>query len=178
MPAWSSWPVAAAGMIDEKVARPATVDDLITVVRALNESGADYLLIGGYALYALGYERATTDIDILVPATLDSGARVKRALLALPDGVAADIDLAWFEEKATIRVADEFVVDVMFNACGENYKSLLPFRRTVMLDDGTPVCTVDLEGLLKTKQTVRSKDVGDRLALERALAELTRERKP
>lgn len=165
-------------MTEDKVARPATVDDLITVVRALNESGADYLLIGGYALYALGYERATTDIDILVPATLDSGERVRDALLVLPDRVAAEMDPAWFEEKATIRVADEFVVDVMFNACGESYESLLPFRHTVVLDDGTPVQTVDLEGLLKTKQTVRSKDVGDRLALECALAELTRKEQP
>ncbi len=165
-------------MTDEKVARPATVDDLITVVRALNESDADYLLIGGYALYALGYERATTDIDILVPATFASGEMIRRALLVLPDRVAADIDPAWFEEKATIRVADEFVVDVMFNACGESYETLLPFRRTVVLDDGTPVHTVDLEGLLKTKQTVRSKDIGDRMALERALAELTRKQKP
>jgi hypothetical protein len=63
----------------------------------------------------------------------------------------------------------------MFNACGERYESLLPHAQTIVLDDGTPVKTVDLEGLLKTKRTVRSKDVGDRLALERALAEMQRQ---
>lgn len=107
-----------------------------------------------------------------MPPTRDSAKRVIRALLLLPDRVAADIDPMWFEEGNTIRVADEFVVDVMFNSCGESYASLLPHAQTVLLEDGTPVRTLDFAGLLKTKQTVRSKDIGDRLALERALAEL------
>lgn len=161
-------------MAEDKTSRAATTDDLLRVIRALNDQGADYLLIGGYALYAHGYQRATTDIDILVPATRESATRVTQALLLLPDRAAGQIDPAWFEEGNTIRVADEFVVDVMFNACGESYESLLPHVQTVILDDGTPVTTIDLEGLLKTKQTVRSKDAGDRLALERALAEMKR----
>ena len=38
-----------------KVARAANIDDLKALLRALNDCGADYLLIGGYALHALGY---------------------------------------------------------------------------------------------------------------------------
>jgi len=57
----------------------------------------------------------------------------------------------------------------MFNACGGTYASLLPHAQTAVLEDGTPARTVDLAGLLKTKQTMRSKDAGDRLALKRAL---------
>lgn len=49
--------------------RPATLEDLKTLIRTLNDQGADYLLIGGYALFAHGYHRATTDINVLVPAT-------------------------------------------------------------------------------------------------------------
>jgi hypothetical protein len=156
---------------DSKEARPATFDDLLNVVRALNAQGAEYLLVGDYALFAHGYVRATTDIDILVPPTTASAERVIRALLLLPEGVAAGIDPVWFAEGNTIRVADEFVVDVMFNACGESYESLLPHAQTIVLDDGTPIRTVDLDGLLKTKRTVRDKDKIDRLALERAIAE-------
>jgi hypothetical protein len=163
--------------VAERTARAATFDDLLSVIRALNDQGAEYLLIGGYALYAHGYQRATTDIDILVPPTRNSAERTIRALLLLPDRVAAEIDPAWFEEGNTIRIADEFVVDVMFNSCGESYASLQPHAQTVLLDDGTPVRTLDFEGLLKTKP-VRSKDVGDRLVLERALAELKRKSEP
>jgi hypothetical protein len=80
-----------------------------------------------------------------------------------------NIDAAWFAEGDTIRVADAFVVDLMFNACGESYESLQPYAVTVDFD-GVPLRTVNLEGLLKTKQTSREKDHMDRMILERALA--------
>lgn len=54
----------------DEFSRPATLDDLKTLLRSLNEHGADYLLIGGYALAAHGYQRATINIDVMVPATL------------------------------------------------------------------------------------------------------------
>ncbi|MGH8480182.1 MAG: hypothetical protein ACREXK_11550 [Gammaproteobacteria bacterium] len=76
------------------LARPATVEDLKLLLRALDEHGVDYVLIGGYTLYALGYR--------------------------------------------------------------------------------VPVRTLDIEGLLKTKQTLREKDKLDRDILERALGELKR----
>ncbi len=153
----------------ERSARAAGVDDLKKVLHALNEQGVEYVLIGGYALLAFGYQRATTDIDLLLPRSRENGERVKRALLALPDGVAKDIDLAWFDEDETIRVADEFVVDLLFNACGETMESLRP--HVVTLDfEGVPLRTLDVEGLLKTKQSPREKDRLDRGVLERALA--------
>ncbi len=154
-------------MADE-VARAATLDDLKLLLAALHREGAHYLLIGGYALAALGYLRATVDIDILVPADAAEGEKIKRALLVLPEGVAAGLDTAWFAEGDNIRVADSFVVDVMFNACGETYESLLACQEVIDLD-GVPVRTVSAAGLLRTKQTVRPKDVADRLLLERVL---------
>jgi predicted nucleotidyltransferase len=153
-----------------KLARPASVDDLKLLLRALNDHGVDYLLIGGYALYALGYQRGTVDIDVVLRPTRDEGEKVKRALLLLPDGVAKDLDPEWFAEGETIRVADAFVVDLMFNACGETYESLLPYAVTIDLD-GVPIRTLGLEGLLKTKQSMRDKDRLDREVLERAIAE-------
>ena len=154
-----------------KLARPASVDDLKLLLRALNEHGVDYLLIGGYALYALGYQRGTVDIDIVLRPTREQGERAKGALLRLPDGVARELDPEWFAEGETIRLADAFVVDLMFSACGETYESLLPYAVTIDFD-GVPVRTLNLEGLLKTKQTSRDKDRLDREVLERALAEL------
>lgn len=162
-------------MADEPggAARPASVADLKLLIGALNAQGVEYLLIGGYALFALGYQRATTDIDILLRPALDQGVRTRDALLVLPDQAARDLLPEWFVEGETIRVADAFVVDLLFSACGESYDSLLPHAVTVDLE-GVPVRTLDLEGLLKTKQSQREKDRGDRLILERALIELHR----
>lgn len=152
----------------EQFSRPATLEDLKLLIRALNESGADYLLIGGYSLFVHGYHRSTVDIDILVEPSEDAGRKLRSALMLLPDQAAREIDPSWFVDGENIRVADQFVVDVMFNAGGETYDTLKKHAETVDLD-GLPIRTVDLEGLLRTKQSMREKDVADRIILERAL---------
>lgn len=152
----------------DEYCRPASLDDLKALIDSMNRQHVDYLLIGGYALFVHGYHRATTDIDVLVPATVESGAKVKAALMVLPDQAAKDLEPEWFAEGENIRVADAFLVDVMLNACGETYDTLKQYAVTVDLE-GIPVRTVSLQGLLRTKQTMRDKDVADRHILERAL---------
>ena len=142
---------------NDEPARAATVDDLKRLLAALAAEQVDYVLIGGYALHALGYQRATVDIDLLLRPERDQGERVRRALLTLPDKAAEALDPEWFTEGDTIRVADAFVIDLMFNACGESIESLR--KHIVAVDlDGVGVRTLDLEGKLETKQPGRDKD--------------------
>ncbi len=127
----------------EEFSRPPTLEDLKSLIRALNEHGAEYLLIGGYALFAHGYQRATTGIDLLVPSTRESGEKIRQVLMVLPDGSAKVLESRWFVEGETIRLADAFVVDILFNACGETYQTLQKHAETIDLD-GVPVRTIDL----------------------------------
>ncbi|MBI5574415.1 MAG: nucleotidyltransferase [Elusimicrobia bacterium] len=154
----------------ELESRPATLEDLKKVIKSLNDNNVDYLLIGGYAIYTHGFERTTRDIDILVPLNKINGEKVIKALLVLPDKCAKDIDLSWFEEDAVIRLGDEIVVDIMFNACGETYDSLKKYAETIEFD-GIKIRTVNLEGLLLTKKGLRDKDIPDRIILKKALEE-------
>jgi hypothetical protein len=85
--------------------RPASYDDLTALVQALNLTSAEYLLIGGYALFAHGYHHATTGIDL----------------------------------------------------------------------DGISARTIDLQRLSFAKQTLRDRDVADRIVLNRALSALRTE---
>ena len=62
--------------------RPATWEDVKRLARYLEEAGAEYALIGGYALAANGLLRQTEDIDILV----NPSAAITRALDELRDG--------------------------------------------------------------------------------------------
>jgi hypothetical protein len=157
--------------------RHASLEDLKLLIQSLNQQHADYLLIGGYALFIHGYHRATTDIDVLVPANLQAGQKIKTALMVLPDQAAKDLEPEWFAEGDNIRVADAFVVDVMLNACGETYETLKQHAITVDLE-GIPVRTVTLEGLLRTKKTMRDKDIADRHVLEQAIAVYQQNLKP
>jgi predicted nucleotidyltransferase len=152
----------------EEFSRPATLEDLKLLLRSLNEHGADYLLIGGYALAAHGYQRATIDIDVLVPGTVASGQRIKEALMVLPDQAAKYLEPEWFEEGENIRVADAIIVDLLLNANGPSFDTLCHNAETIDLD-GIPVKTISLEGLLLAKQTMRDKDAMDRILIERAL---------
>ena len=153
----------------QEFSRPATLDDLKLLLRSLNEHGVEYFLIGGYALAAHGYQRATIDIDVMVAANAQVGQRLKDALMVLPDQAAKDIEPEWFEEGENIRVADAFVVDIMLNANGQTFEALRQYAQTIDLD-GIPLQTISLEGLLLTKQTMRDKDTQDRHIIERALA--------
>jgi hypothetical protein len=56
--------------------------DFVEMLSALSAAGADYLIVGAYAMAAHGWPRATGDIDIWVRPTPDNAARVLRALEA------------------------------------------------------------------------------------------------
>jgi hypothetical protein len=53
------------------------------VVPALNASGARFVVIGGFAVIAHRFVRATRDIDILVPDDAENDGRVVRGLTSL-----------------------------------------------------------------------------------------------
>jgi len=54
--------------------------DYQEMLSALNDAGADYLVVGAYALAAHGNMRATGDIDIWVRPTLENARKVWLAL--------------------------------------------------------------------------------------------------
>ena len=55
--------------------------DLIELLRALNDAGADYLIVGGYAFAVHGRVRATKDVDIFVGTDRSNARKVWQALL-------------------------------------------------------------------------------------------------
>jgi hypothetical protein len=143
-------------------------DALLRLLRRFQAEGVDYILIGGFAVRLNGFVRATEDIDVLLPSSVDNGRKVIRALDFLPSS--RELDPAWFEadpeEPDSIRVADELLIDLHFAANGHSYENLLPHVRVVNVH-GVPIRTLDVQGLLKTKTTGRDKDRADLHVLER-----------
>ena len=156
-------------MPESEYSRPASLEDLKKVIKSLNDNNAKYILIGGYALFSHGYHRATEDIDLLIPSNAASSKAIIDSLMVLADKESANLEAEWFEEGENIRLADEIVVDLIFKTCGETYEILKPYIEIIDLD-GIQVKTLNLDGLLKTKQSMREKDSIDRTVLERAKA--------
>jgi hypothetical protein len=148
-------------------------DGLLRLLARFQAEGVQYVLVGGQAVRLNGFVRATEDIDILLPSSIDNGRRVIRAL----DFLASSLELVaeWFEvppgEPENIRVADELLIDLLFAANGQTYESLQDHVRVLSVD-GVEVRTLDIEGLLKTKTDYRDKDRIDREALLRLLQQL------
>jgi cytochrome P450 len=134
---------------------------LILLCRLLNEAGAEYVVIGGWAVIQYGYGRTTGDVDLIVDTSPKNFEKVKKAMLGLPDGAIKEVQPGDLDQYVVIRVADEFVVDLMKAACGIDYaeakKSIQWFTvRNVKIPFANP------ELLLRTKQTYRDKDSADR----------------
>lgn len=157
--------------------RPATWEDVKRLARYLEEAGAEYALIGGYALAAHGLVRLTEDIDVLVEPSLANSRRWIVALARLPDAAAraleSDPDVFAGQKRYAIRINDEFTVDVLPSAAGASWEELRPFVEDVDLD-GQRIRVLSLEGLLRTKSGSRPKDQADAAAIARALQELGR----
>lgn len=150
---------------DPSYARAPEPDDLIRICRALNEAGARYVLIGGFAVVAHGATRFTRDIDLLIDDTPDNVARVQRALSVLADNAAAEAGDNDIRDHVVVRVADEVVVDLMGRACGLSYADVAQDVEQRDLG-GTLVPVASPATLIRTKDTCRPQDAIDRAFLE------------
>jgi hypothetical protein len=74
---------------DRGESRAPRLKDLLDLCRALNQEGAAYVLIGGFAVILHGFVRATKDVDFLVDPSESNIQAVKRAMATLPDNAAA-----------------------------------------------------------------------------------------
>jgi hypothetical protein len=101
--------------------REPSVEDLVELCRWLNEARAKYLVVGGFAVRAAGYDRRTMDIDLLIEPGPQNEARVFAALAHLPDRAVDELSPGEVEKYAVVRVADEIVIDLMSTASGIAY---------------------------------------------------------
>ncbi len=67
---------------DGEYSRAPRIDELARICAALNQAGARYVLIGGFAVISYGLDRTTKDIDLLVSA--DDAAPIMDAFVKLP----------------------------------------------------------------------------------------------
>jgi len=116
------------------------------------------------AIIQAGLTRATEDIDLLVDTAPENQERVRKALLELPDQAIRDMTDDDLDKYVVVRVADEFIVDLMKNACGVEYAEASGMVDFVTID-GVAIPFANPELLWKTKQTLRDKDRPDRAFL-------------
>jgi predicted nucleotidyltransferase len=150
---------------DGPYAREPQIEDLLRICQALNDAGARYILIGGFAVIVHGGARTTKDIDLLVDSSPENITRVKQGLRILEDRAVDDVADTDVARYTVVRVADEVVVDLMALACGIDYDHAAADAVTITID-GVAMTVASPATLIRTKNTVRPSDAADRLYLE------------
>lgn len=155
--------------LDAQECREPTLEDLVRLCSALNEAGARYVVVGGFAIRIAGYSRTTVDIDLLVETGSENEARVIQGLMSLPDQAVREIKPGEVAEFGVVRVADEILVDLMRSGCQVDYAAAIPdaVHREI---NGVRIPFASPLTLWKMKQTHREKDIPDRLFLRQLLA--------
>jgi hypothetical protein len=155
---------------DAPSARAPEPEDLARIGGALNDAGARYVLIGGFAVIAHGGGRFTKDIDLLVDDAPENVARLRVGLSVLADNAAREVADLDIRTHTVVRVVDEVIVDLMGMACGLTFADAVPDAEMhEVLGVSIPVASPAT--LIRTKNTYRPQDAIDRAFLEALLRE-------
>ena len=153
------------------ISRPPIQADLVNLCRELNERGAKYVVIGGFAIIAAGFPRVTTDVDLMVAADRENEAKVFAALSTLPDNAVRELQPGELQQYNVIRVGDEILVDLLRSAGGIDYAEAA--KHVVVHEiEGVPIPFASPQLLWRMKAvTHREKDAGDLVFLRQWFAE-------
>ena len=156
---------------NELAPREPTVEDLRDLCRELNQRGAKYVVIGGFAMRAANYNRTTMDIDLMVAADSENEAKVFAALSTLPDNAVRELRPGELQTHSVIRVGDEILVDLLRSAGGIEYEEAA--KEVVVREvDGVPIPFASPRLLWRMKiVTHREKDTDDLLFLRQWFAQ-------
>jgi hypothetical protein len=155
----------------ELAPREPTVEDLRDLCRELNQRGAKYVVVGGFAIRAANYNRRTMDVDLIVAPDAENEAKVFSALSTLPDNAVRELQPGELLQYSVIRVGDEILVDLMRSAGGIDYAEAA--KDIVVREvDGVPIPFASPRLLWRMKAvTHREKDAGDLVFLRHWFAE-------
>ena len=139
-------------------------DDFRDLLVALADAGADFLLIGGWALALHGYGRGTDDLDVWVRATPDNAARVFQALRAFGAPIAAHgirPELFASEEYGYRMGRKPSLIEILTTIDGISFEDAWQDHRVVALE-GRRIPVISRRALLQNKKASgRAKDLAD-----------------
>lgn len=141
--------------------------DFRDMLSALSDEGAEYLLVGAYAVAVHGIPRATGDLDLWVRASAQNAARVLRALarFGAPLNDVREADLTTAGIVVQIGVPPRRI-DLLTTLDGLDFDAAWQ-RRTHVDVEGLRVPVISRADLIRNKKAVgRPQDLADVARLE------------
>lgn len=138
--------------------------DFQDFIKALNEAGVRYVLIGGYAVILHGYNRTTGDLDIWVERSKENYLRLVRAFQLF--GMAVfDMTPSNFLENSELDVftfgRPPVSIDIMLRVKGLDFEDTYGHAEQKVVE-GLNIRLISLPDLLEAKiKSGRNKDFDD-----------------
>lgn len=143
-----------------------SLKQLLDVCRRLTEHDVKYAVIGGWAIYIHGYERATRDIDLLVDDSADNILKLKKALRDLLPEACEELNPSDVNQNVVVRMAGESLVIDLIRRVGDiTYNSLKDHVQNELINEVT-IPIADLRTMIELKRGVRDVDKRDYLFLK------------
>lgn len=131
-----------------------------------------FLTVGGVACALCGFVRTTEDMDILVARDTSNLEKLLHVLGSFGEGHARELSVGDFtDDEGSIRVVEDFPLDIFVRMRGFTYDTLLPHRAWHEAS-GSKIPYLNAQGLILLKQeSEREKDRIDVSALRQLLDE-------
>ncbi len=141
--------------------------DFVEMLCALNETGADFLIIGAHAVAAHGHPRATGDLDIWIRLSTKNAQRVFQALQAFGAPL-TNLSLEDLSQPDTVFQigVSPFRIDLLTSITGVDFVQAWQNKMAMTIEEQDVFC-IGLDDLIVNKKaTGRPKDLADIDSLE------------
>ena len=146
--------------------------DFRDMLSCLIDEGAEFIVVGAYALAAHGFPRATGDIDIWVSVSADNARRIMRAMTKF-GAPASGISEEDFKSSDTVIQlgVEQCRIDLLTGIDGVEFRKAWERKVSITVAD-LEIHILSKADLLKNKlATGRDKDQGDIAWLKKNLGE-------
>lgn len=137
--------------------------DFQDFIKALNEAGVDYMLVGGYSVIMHGHSRSTGDMDIWVRQTEENYKNIERAfsIFKMP---MFDMTLNKFLSQSTDVFTfgrSPVAIDIITKLKGLDFEYAFKNSSIVSIEDFT-IRLIHLNDLIEAKKAAgRPRDIDD-----------------
>ena len=142
-------------------------EDFRDFFRFLNDSGVEYLLIGGWAVGFHGYPRATADMDVWVACDPENAKRIIQALKLFGFTHDEATESLFTRPGFVVRMGlPPMRIELLTKISGVEFTECRA-RCETMVEKGVTIPVISLEDLITNKKaSARPKDLADLDALE------------
>jgi predicted nucleotidyltransferase len=134
-----------------KELHPMMPEDLKELLRAFNEQGVKYLIVGGYAFGVHAEPRATKDLDIFISSDEENSNKVFRALIQYGAPL-ADLTPSDFMDGTTFQIGQPPArIDILQQIDGVTFDEAWKNRIEGFVDDGIKADVISRVDLISNK---------------------------